>query len=218
MNMIVFQQDTLLTSVCTFLYILIIHIYVKTKDTSDTDSFFFLSYMFMPAPTLTNVASPCGSYMLYLHMFMSSNVSVILLSSIHFVPVVYLNSFRSLFVCSCQISQFNSVNFIQPNITNYKFASEGFAVCTHMDFTSDQEKLPKNRRKPFHGEKGKKPSGGGSLSRMDRINGCHAYRINSITELQHSQFSVLSFLRCECVFSFDFLSIMGAKGLDLIIE
>jgi len=27
--------------------------------------------------------------------------------------------------------QFNSVSFIQPNITNYLFASEGFTICTH---------------------------------------------------------------------------------------
>jgi len=27
--------------------------------------------------------------------------------------------------------QFNSVYLIQPNITNYEFASEGFTICTH---------------------------------------------------------------------------------------
>jgi len=53
---------------------------------------------------------------------------------------------------------FNSVNLIQPNITNYELASEGFTICTHttsltFDLTSDQEKLPTNRKKTFHWEK-----------------------------------------------------------------
>jgi len=51
----------------------------------------------------------------------------------------------------------NSVYFVQPNITNYKFASEGFTICTHstsltFDLTSDQEKLPRNRKNPFTGK------------------------------------------------------------------
>jgi len=49
---------------------------------------------------------------------------------------------------------FNSVSFIQPNITNYEFASEGFIICTHttsltFDLTSDEEKLPKIEKNPF---------------------------------------------------------------------
>jgi len=54
-------------------------------------------------------------------------------------------------------SQFNSVYFIKPNITNYEFASEGFTLCTYttsltFDLTSDQEKRPWNRKKTFHME------------------------------------------------------------------
>jgi len=54
--------------------------------------------------------------------------------------------------------QFNSVYFVKPNNTNYKFTSEGFTICAHttslsQDLTSDQEKLPKNRKKTFHKEK-----------------------------------------------------------------
>jgi len=57
--------------------------------------------------------------------------------------------------------QFNSVYFEQPIITNYKFASEGL-------YTDDipvpgphigSGKTPKKKKKPFHGEKWKKPSG-----------------------------------------------------------
>jgi len=60
--------------------------------------------------------------------------------------------------------QFNSVYFIQPNITNYVFASVGFTICTHttsltFDLTLDQEKLSKKRKSLFTGKKGKKPSG-----------------------------------------------------------
>jgi len=52
-------------------------------------------------------------------------------------------------------SVFNSVYFL-----NYKFTSEGFTICTHtasltFDLTSDQEKLPRKRRR----KKVKKPSG-----------------------------------------------------------
>jgi len=39
------------------------------------------------------------------------------------------------------------------------------------DLTSDQEQLPRNRKKPLRGKKVKNPSGenrGGSLSRMER--------------------------------------------------
>jgi len=57
-----------------------------------------------------------------------------------------------------QVESFNSVYFIQPNITNEKFSSEGFTVCTHMtsltfDLTSDQEQLPRNPKNPFRGKK-----------------------------------------------------------------
>jgi len=46
---------------------------------------------------------------------------------------------------------FNSVYFIQPNITNYTFASKGFTVSTHstalpQDLTPDQETLPRNKK------------------------------------------------------------------------
>jgi len=50
----------------------------------------------------------------------------------------------------------NSVYLISPNITDFKkkLPSGGFTICTHMtsltfDLTSDQEKLPRNRKKPF---------------------------------------------------------------------
>jgi len=51
----------------------------------------------------------------------------------------------------CVKWQFNSVYFIQPRITNYKFASGGFTICTHttsltFDLTSNQEQLPRNRK------------------------------------------------------------------------
>jgi len=44
--------------------------------------------------------------------------------------------------------QFNSVYFVQPNIPNYKFASKGFTICTHMtslsqDLNNGSEKNPK---------------------------------------------------------------------------
>jgi len=59
----------------------------------------------------------------------------------------------------------------------HKFTSSGFTICTHstsltFDLTSDQEKLPKNRKKNFSwGEKDRKlqeSNRGGSLSRMER--------------------------------------------------
>jgi len=45
---------------------------------------------------------------------------------------------------------FNSIQFMLP--TYYEFASAGFTICTHttpltFDLTSDQEKLPRNRKK-----------------------------------------------------------------------
>jgi len=57
-----------------------------------------------------------------------------------------------------EIIQFNSVCFVSPIITDHTFASEGFTICTHrtsltFDLTSDQEKLPRNRKKNVHGEK-----------------------------------------------------------------
>jgi len=57
------------------------------------------------------------------------------------------------------------VYFVQPKITNYKFASAGFTICTHttsltFDLTSDQEQLPRIRKNPFTGKQVKKPSGG----------------------------------------------------------
>jgi len=50
------------------------------------------------------------------------------------------------------------VYFVQPTITNDKCASEGFTICSHttsltFDLTSDQEQLPRNRKKV------KKPTG-----------------------------------------------------------
>jgi len=41
---------------------------------------------------------------------------------------------------------------------NYKFALEGFTICTQrtsltFDLTLDQEELPRNRKKNFQGEK-----------------------------------------------------------------
>jgi len=63
----------------------------------------------------------------------------------------------------CRRFQLYSVCFAQPNITNYEFAS-GFTICTHttsltFERTSNQEKLPRNKKTLFMGEKGKKPSG-----------------------------------------------------------
>jgi len=52
-----------------------------------------------------------------------------------------------------------------PDITNYKFASEGFTICTHttsltFDLTSDQEQLPPPPKKNLsRGKKVKKPPG-----------------------------------------------------------
>jgi len=54
---------------------------------------------------------------------------------------------------------------------------EGFTICTHatsltFDLTSNQEKLPRNRKKRSQGKKGRtlqESNRGGSLSRMDRI-------------------------------------------------
>jgi len=92
--------------------------------------------------------------------------------------------------------QFNSVNFVLPNITNYTFTSEGFTICTHttslsQDLTSDQEKLPRNREKTFHGgKKGKKPSGE-QQKRIPLPGWIEAIHVmcteGSITELQHNQ-------------------------------
>jgi len=60
--------------------------------------------------------------------------------------------------------QFNSVYFVKPNITNYKLASGGLTICTHItslsqDLTLNQEKLPRYRKNPFMGNKLNKPSG-----------------------------------------------------------
>jgi len=58
-------------------------------------------------------------------------------------------------------------------MTNYEFASEGFTICMHttsltFDLTSDQEKLPRKKKKNFHrGKKGRnlqESNRGGSLS------------------------------------------------------
>jgi len=60
-------------------------------------------------------------------------------------------------------TQFNSVYFVQPIITHYKFASECFTICTHttsltFDLTSDQEELPRNRKKTLsQGKKSEEP-------------------------------------------------------------
>jgi len=72
--------------------------------------------------------------------------------------------------------------------------SEGFAVCPHMmslsqDLTSDQEKLPRNRKKPSRGKKERnlqESNRGGSLSMMDRGNICHVYRRNHYRVTTHS--------------------------------
>jgi len=58
--------------------------------------------------------------------------------------------------------QFNSVYFVLPNITNYKFASKGFIICTPttsltFDLTSYQEKDPRNRKNPFTRKKREEP-------------------------------------------------------------
>jgi len=71
-----------------------------------------------------------------------------------------MNDLHRQIVCSIQ---FNSVYFVQPKIKNYKFASKGLIICTHttsltFDLTSDQEKLPRNRKNPFTGKKGEEPS------------------------------------------------------------
>jgi len=44
--------------------------------------------------------------------------------------------------------------FYSAHTTNYEFASAGFTICTHttsqtQNFPSDQEKLPRNRKKTF---------------------------------------------------------------------
>jgi len=68
---------------------------------------------------------------------------------------------------------FNSVYFAMPSITNYKFASECFTICTHpWPLTSHRiRKNDKEIEKYFHGEKRgrnlKESNRGGSLSRMD---------------------------------------------------
>jgi len=75
----------------------------------------------------------------------------------------------------------NTRRIIQFNL----FCIEGFTICTHttsltFDLTSDQEKLPKNRKKTFTGKKGRtlqESDRGGSLSRMDRSKRCHVTRI-----------------------------------------
>jgi len=69
------------------------------------------------------------------------------------------------FILSSPISQITNVPQWALESVHIPFPSLTF------DLTLDQEKLPKNRKNPFTGKKGKKPSGkkrGGSLSRMDR--------------------------------------------------
>jgi len=62
---------------------------------------------------------------------------------------------------TCNFNLFQFI-FISPNITHYKFASEGFPICTHttsltFDLPSDQKQLPKNKNKLFHKEKREEP-------------------------------------------------------------
>jgi len=71
----------------------------------------------------------------------------------------------------------NSVYFIQPNITNYEFPSQGFTIWTHttsltFDLTSDQEQHPKNRKnsgkkseEPFRREQRRTPLQDGQENR-----------------------------------------------------
>jgi len=86
---------------------------------------------------------------------------------------------------------------------HYKFASEGFTICTHTtslsrDLLLHQEKLPRNRRrKKLQGKKGwnlQESIRGGSLSRMDRSNRWHVYRRSHYRVTTHSM-SVLSSLK-----------------------
>jgi len=58
-----------------------------------------------------------------------------------------------------------TVYFVLSNITNSKFVSEGFKICTHttsliFDLTSDQEKLPRDRKKTFRRATEEDPSPG----------------------------------------------------------
>jgi len=82
-----------------------------------------------------------------------------------------MNTFEKKVLTSDWHFQFNSVYFVKPIITNDNLPSDGFTVCTHrhpwpltFDLISDQEQLPKNRKKPSRGKK--ESNRGGSLSRM----------------------------------------------------
>jgi len=74
------------------------------------------------------------------------------------------------------------------------FASGDFTISTHMtsltfDLTSDQEKIPRNGKKTFTGKKGRnlqESNRGGSLSRMNRSNRCHVYRMKHYRVTTHS--------------------------------
>jgi len=79
-------------------------------------------------------------------------------------PQGIVESIRAARVDTFFYTAFNSVYCVYRNITNYECASEGFTICTHttsltFDLSSDQEKLPRNRRKKntFHGEKSEEP-------------------------------------------------------------
>jgi len=55
----------------------------------------------------------------------------------------------------CMAIQLNSVYFVQPNIINYKFASEGFTNCTHR-ITKNSGKTPKKiEKKLSRGKQGR---------------------------------------------------------------
>jgi len=63
------------------------------------------------------------------------------------------------------------------SIINYKFASEGFTICTHttsltFDLTSDQEKLPRNREKKTFTRKKSKERGDPSPGRTEQSMSC----------------------------------------------
>jgi len=63
------------------------------------------------------------------------------------------------------INEDNSIQFSLFYTAKYdklQMASKGFTVCTHttsltFDLTSDQEKLPRNRKKTFYGGKREEP-------------------------------------------------------------
>jgi len=88
-------------------------------------------------------------------------------------------------------SPFNSVYFLEPNITNLP---QRALQSVHIDIPVPKphigsEKLPRNRKNVLQGKKGRnleESNRGGSLSRMDRSNRCHVYRRNHYRVITHS--------------------------------